>query len=45
MLHFDHRIEVPIKCLGGKLYTRISAHIYNTSEDYEKLSSVIKKMI
>ena len=45
MLHFEHGIEVPIKCLEGRLYTRISAHVYNTIDEYEKLAMVIKKLI
>lgn len=45
MLHFQHQIEVPIKCIGGCLYARISAHVYNTPEDYERLASAIKKLM
>lgn len=39
-LHHEHRIEVPIKCLEGRLYVRISAHIYNELQDYERLAMV-----
>jgi isopenicillin-N epimerase len=44
LLHHDHRIEVPIKCIEGKLYTRISAHVYNEMADYERLNEVIKRI-
>jgi selenocysteine lyase/cysteine desulfurase len=45
MLHHDHMIEVPIKCLEGRLYARLSSHVYNDFEDYLHLSKVIKKLI
>lgn len=38
-LHFEHRVEVPVKCVGGVLYVRISAHVYNTRPDYERLAA------
>jgi len=44
MLHHDYLIEVPIKCLHGRLYVRISTHIYNTIDDYTRLAHVVKKM-
>ncbi|OWZ22503.1 hypothetical protein PHMEG_0002788 [Phytophthora megakarya] len=37
-LHYDHHIEVPVKCVDGRLYVRLSAHIYNCREDFEKLA-------
>ncbi|KAF4315893.1 hypothetical protein G195_010482 [Phytophthora kernoviae 00238/432] len=37
-LHYTHHIEVPVKCIDGRLYVRISAHVYNCLEDYEKLA-------
>lgn len=43
-LHHKHAIEVPIKCLEGKLYVRISAHIYNELKDYSHLATVVKNM-
>jgi isopenicillin-N epimerase len=36
---YNARIEVPVKCIAGNLYTRISAHAYNTLSDYEQLGS------
>ena len=43
ILHHKHDIEVPIKSLEGKLYCRISAHIYNSIEDYVHFAKIIKK--
>jgi len=40
-LHDNHRIEVPIKAIGGVLYVRISCHVYNKIEEYEKLAQAI----
>lgn len=38
---FRRRIEVPVKALSGRLYVRISAHIYNVIEEYEVLRDAI----
>ena len=38
---FRQNIEVPVKALGGRLYVRISAHIYNTMEDYQQLARAL----
>ena len=40
-LLYDHYIEVPIKCINNTLYVRVSCHIYNTLEEYEKLTETI----
>ncbi|KAL4860004.1 putative L-cysteine desulfhydrase 1 [Chlorella vulgaris] len=32
-------IECPVKCIGGKLFVRISVHIYNELDDFEKLAA------
>lgn len=32
---FANGVECPIKCINGKLYVRISSHIYNRREEYE----------
>lgn len=40
-LYNQHQIEVPIKCINEQLYIRISCHIYNTNEDFDKLGKVI----
>jgi selenocysteine lyase/cysteine desulfurase len=44
LLHSMHGIEVPIKTIQGSLYVRISAHIYNTLEEYAKLGDAIQQM-
>ncbi|PRW58839.1 L-cysteine desulfhydrase 1 isoform X2 [Chlorella sorokiniana] len=43
-LHYQHRIECPVKCVGGRLYVRISAHIYNELADYERLAAAVRSM-
>ena len=43
ILHHKYNIEVPIKSLEGKLYCRISAHVYNTIEEYVHFANIIKK--
>lgn len=40
-LHYKHFIEVPIKCVGSRLWVRISAAMYNALADYERLSSAV----
>ncbi|DAZ95658.1 TPA: hypothetical protein N0F65_002455 [Lagenidium giganteum] len=37
-LHHKFKIEVPVKCVEGVLYVRISAHMYNTLDDYVRLA-------
>ena len=38
---YRQNIEVPVKALGGRLYVRISAHVYNTLSDYERLAAAL----
>ena len=33
--------QVPIKCVQSQLYVRISAHIHNDLQDYEKLAKAM----
>jgi selenocysteine lyase/cysteine desulfurase len=42
---YRNGIEAPIKCIHGNLYIRLSAHIYNTSEDYIKLVQVMDQLL
>ncbi|BFZ25298.1 hypothetical protein BsWGS_28337 [Bradybaena similaris] len=41
ILYTEFDIEVPVKSIQGRLYVRISAHIYNERSDYEKLAHAI----
>ncbi|KAL4425559.1 hypothetical protein ABPG75_009575 [Micractinium tetrahymenae] len=41
MLHYGHSVECPVKCIGGRLYVRISVHIYNEAADYERLAAAV----
>ncbi len=43
-LYHEHRIECPIKTIEGRLYARISAHIYNRPEDYIHLAYAVLAM-
>jgi selenocysteine lyase/cysteine desulfurase len=38
---YDQFIEVPIKCILGVLYVRISCHVYNSLTEYDRLAQVI----
>ena len=40
-LYFKKKIEIPIKKVGGYLYTRVSTHVHNEMGDYEKLAEAI----
>jgi len=37
---YSHNIEVPIKCIRGVLYARVSCHVYNTAGEFERLGRV-----
>lgn len=41
-LYEKFSIEVPVKNIAGKLYVRISAHVYNCKEDYDVLASAVR---
>lgn len=45
VLHAQHSVECPVKCIQGVLYLRISAHIYNTVEDYHKVAAAVDDML
>ncbi len=36
-----HSIEVPVAFVGGRLWCRLSAQIYNVPEDYARLGRVV----
>ncbi|KAA0151178.1 hypothetical protein FNF31_06868 [Cafeteria roenbergensis] len=41
-LHEGHKVECPVKCLGGRLYVRISAAVYNCPADYARLAAAVQ---
>lgn len=41
---YSSKVEVPVKCVNGVLYVRVSCHLYNTADDFEKLADVALKM-
>ena len=38
---YDNLIEVPIKCIRGVLYVRISCHVYNEINEYQRLADTL----
>jgi isopenicillin-N epimerase len=38
---YDNKIEVPVKCINGVLYVRLSCHIYNELQEYDHLAQVM----
>jgi selenocysteine lyase/cysteine desulfurase len=40
---YSQKIEVPIKCIRGVLYARVSCHLYNTAREFETLGNAILK--
>lgn len=38
---FYRNIETPIKCINDQLYVRVSCHIYNDIEEFERLGQAI----
>jgi selenocysteine lyase/cysteine desulfurase len=43
-LFHTYQVEVPVKVAAGKLYVRISAHVYNHKVDYKAVASAISTM-
>lgn len=41
LLRQQYKIEVPVACVSGILFTRISAQIYNSMADFTRLRDVI----
>lgn len=39
-----YRIEVPVACVEGMLFCRISAQIYNNIADYQRLAGVVLEL-
>ena len=40
---YQHNIEVPVKCIRGVLYVRVSCHVYNSSDDFDRLGQILMK--
>ena len=41
---YEMKIEVPVKCINGKLYVRVSCHVYNQLEEFECLARAISNL-
>lgn len=37
-------VEVPVKVHGGRLYLRISAHVYNDAVDYATVARAVDRL-
>ncbi|KAL9182257.1 hypothetical protein ACHAXT_012909 [Thalassiosira profunda] len=37
-LLYENNVEVPIKCIRGVLYARVSCHVYNSAAEFERLA-------
>ena len=42
---YEQGVEVPIKCIQGLLYVRITAHVYNDAADYEALAAAVARAL
>jgi len=40
---YTNHIEVPIKCINGSLFVRVSCHIYNKLQDFDVLAKAIRR--
>ncbi len=40
-LHRSFHVEAPVKCLNGRLFLRLSAHIYNTLQHYRSVADAV----
>ena len=38
---YERQVEVPIKCIRGQLYVRLSCHVYNCLEDFDRLAKIM----
>ncbi len=37
-------VQVPVKVIEGRLVVRVSAHVYNSMEDYQRLADAINEI-
>jgi isopenicillin-N epimerase len=44
LLRNKYKIEVPVACVAGMLWCRISAQIYNSLQDYQRLADVVQQL-
>lgn len=41
---YENQIEVPIKCIDGRLFVRLSCHVYTTDHDFEVLGETMEAL-
>jgi hypothetical protein len=44
-LYHNHKVECPVKCVGGVLYVRISCAVYNEIADYVTLAKAVPMVL
>ncbi len=42
---YDYGIEAPVKCIGSRLYLRVSAQVYNEVSDYEHVANILPSVL
>ena len=40
---YSQKVEVPVKCVRGVLFVRVSCHLYNSAQEFETLANAILK--
>jgi hypothetical protein len=41
---YSQNVEVPVKCVRGVLYVRVSCHLYNTAEEFGSLAKAVLRL-
>ncbi|GBG24406.1 L-cysteine desulfhydrase [Hondaea fermentalgiana] len=44
-LYHTHKVECPVKEINGRLYLRISSHVYNCLDDYERVAHAVDDVL
>ena len=44
-LWHEHRVEVPVMVWADRVFLRLSAQVYNTPEDYERLADALPRVL
>lgn len=45
VIYLNYILQVPIKAIQGKIFVRISAHLYNSIDEYSKLAKAVLDLI
>jgi selenocysteine lyase/cysteine desulfurase len=41
---YELKVEVPVKLINQRLYVRVSCHVYNRPEDFERLAHAVSRL-